>query len=232
MNPILKILKQLYNILFQGRAAGWTAIFTCALVGFSGLLWKVASDANRTSLQTQRAFVNYSGLAILQDTTGADKKVLKGIRITINWINSGTTPTKDAITQANVAVTSDTAAHSNFETLPQSERVVLVVGPKALTQPKPVDLSLADIESISQGVKHAFAWGWIAYYDIFPDTPMRLTEYCTQIEHPMWSKKDHRDASGSLSFDTPPCPVHNCYDENCSDYQTKKQQLAASFRHR
>ncbi len=85
------------------------------------------------------------------------------------------------------------------------------------------------MELVQQGIKHAYLWGWAAYTDIFPGTPMRYSEYCIEIDNPRWNKKDHSDASGEIAFDTPSCPVHNCYDGNCAGYKAKVQQLGDSL---
>jgi hypothetical protein len=220
------MLQNIYNKIFRGKAAAWTAIFTCVLMVFSGLLWKVASDANNTSVETQRAFLSYSGPQITKDTEGFSDKLLKGVRTTVFWVNSGTTPTKAAIMESNLYVGPDTAQSSNFDNLSRSAPELLVIGPKAANQTTPVQISSSDLEEIEGGARHAFVWGFVAYYDIFPNTPIRLSEYCTQIDHPVWTKKDHKDATGEIHFDTPPCPVHNCYDDGCKDYSTKAQQLA------
>ncbi len=114
MNPFVQ---KIYNVVFRGRASAWTAIFTCALVVFSGLLWKVASDATDTSLHTQRAFLSYGGMGSVKITGGDDDKILTGARFFVNWVNSGTTPTKTAITESNIAVTVETPQTANFDTL-------------------------------------------------------------------------------------------------------------------
>src|ERR1700728_1208351 len=220
------LLNQFYSTVFKNKAAAWTACFTMVLAVFSILLWQANNDANQTSIQTQRAFLNYAGIQIAKDTQGDSDKILKGVRIIVNWANSGTTPTKTSVTQANVAITPDTSQAANFNDLPQSERRRIVIGPKAITQSIPVPISLADLESVKSGTEHAYAWGWTAYYDIFPGTPMRLSEYCTELDNPVWTKKVHTDAAGDMRFDTPTCPVHNCYDENCSDYRAKVDQLS------
>jgi hypothetical protein len=227
--PMIQTVRKVYELVFENRAAAWTAIFTCALVVFSGLLWKVTSDANETSVQTQRAFVSYSGLQIIKEPQSENDKILKGVRLFVLWVNSGTTPTKTAITEANLAMGPDTSQVAKFDALSQSAPYPIVIGPKSGTQSIPVDISSADLEELTGGARHAFVWGWTAYYDIFPNTPMRLSEYCTQVDHPIWTKKSHTDASGDIHFDTPPCPVHNCYDENCSDYPEKVQQLAGKL---
>jgi len=217
---------ELWNKLFLNKSGMWTAIFTGLLTIFSALLWNITNEGSKTSVQTQRAFLNSGGIQITNDTRGESDKV-KGVRIFSVWVNSGTTPTKAALTESNLALVDYTPQTANFDALPQTGPRQVVLGPKSAMQNIPVDISLADLESMSKGVKHAFVWGWVAYYDIFPDTPMRLTEYCVEINHPVWTRKDHTNPKVGVNFDTPPCASHNCYDENCGDYRAKVERLRA-----
>lgn len=197
----------------------WTTIFTGFLVVFSGLLYEVSHKANETSIVSQRAFVNFSGPAYAKDTQG---KILNGVNIYYGITNSGTTPAKNAVSQWNFSLGPIVPDRStDFEGLPQSERISFVLGPKAFIQLKPVHLSVQDLEAVGQGKEHLFFWGWTTYHDIFPGTPMRLSEFCTEIDSLVWTNSEHTNASTDLNTVNPPCPTHNCYDEDCSDYQTR-----------
>ncbi len=67
-------------------------------------------------------------------------------------------------------------------------------------------------------------YGWVTYRDIFPDTPEHLTEFCRGLSFFL-----AQGGKGSVSWDF--CPVHNCTDEDCPDYQERitKARAAPTF---
>jgi hypothetical protein len=217
-------MRRVYTVLFEGKAAMWTALFTFALAVFSGLLLRVSRDANDASIETQRAFINVSDNLPMSKV--GDEKGLTGYQFNVAIINSGDTPTKIASYQVACRV-QDSAPEkgTNFEALPEGERVSQVFGPKMASGVAPFFISIADLESVAQKSNRAFIWGWVEYRDIFKDTPMRLSEFCVQILTPRWSKPVHSDPTGDVVVSFAACPSHNCYDENCEDYFKRAQEL-------
>lgn len=209
----------LYDRLFAGKSGAWTAVFTFFLVIFSALLWQVSKNANETSQVTERAFLSFGGPFA---SKVIEKKELKGINFTYTLGNSGTTPTKAGVTQINIQLSSIVPSRSlDFESLPQAEKTVFVLAPKGGIQMRPVFVSTADLEAVQEGKKHLFFWGYTLYHDIFPGTPARLTEFCTEMDAVAWTLDNHSDPTGDLNFVNPPCPTHNCYDEQCEDYSVR-----------
>lgn len=210
----------LYARLFVGKAAAWTAIFTCFLVIFSGLLWKVASDANDSSVVNQRAFASGTSPQLTKQIANGK---LTGVNVTALIINSGNTPAKSGISESNIYVGVEEPRDGlNFDNLPQAQRNQFVLGPHGVLQLQPVPLSNGDMESLADNKTHVFYWGWATYHDIFPGTPVRLTEWCYSFNNPIWSKPDHTDTTTDVtSVNTPTCSTHNCYDEDCADYKER-----------
>jgi hypothetical protein len=186
------------------------------------LLWKVSDKANDTSIATQRAFVSFTGPLLVKDIQG---RKLKGINVYYAMTNSGTTPASIGILEWNMSLgPTIPQAGVDFDTLSQNERMPLVLGPKAAFQMKPVYLSVEDLETVAESKKHLFFWGWITYRDIFSDTPERLSEFCTDIASATWTRPNHTDPSADFKTDSPPCPIHNCYDQQCEDYNTRTKK--------
>jgi hypothetical protein len=209
-----------WNTFFAGKAPAWSAAATVVLVVFTCLLWKVSERANETSIATQRAFISFTGPGFTKDVDG---KSLKGIKVTYVMGNSGTTPANAATSQWNSSL-GPTVPQKNvdFDILPQSERLSFILGPKALFQLKPVTISTQDLEAVAEGKKHLFFWGWTTYRDVFTSS-VRLSEFCTEIDAVKWTKPNHADPSADILTDSPPCPTHNCYDEDCEDYHRRVQ---------
>jgi len=126
----------------------WTCIFTGVLMVFSGLLWKVNDKANDTSIATQRAFVTFSGPLLVKDIQG---RKLKGINVYYGMSNSGTTPASAATLEWNMSLGPTSPQKGvDFDTLPQNERMPLVLGPKVGFQMKPVYLSIEELEMVAE----------------------------------------------------------------------------------
>jgi hypothetical protein len=211
------MLRRIYEIVFKGKSAAWTAIFTCVLCVFSYLLYEVSDAANRLSIATQAASLSAIGPALVKQAN-PDGKTLKGWSVIVTWINSGSTATKTATMQSNVyiGVTSPTKG-LDFNQLPQDRIVTAVIAPKSGLSVNPGFISLQDIEDVTAGKKHAFLWGWAVYRDGFNSSP-RLSEYCLNIEGSSFPKADHTDFTKDASIITNPCGVHFCFNEECEDY--------------
>lgn len=205
----------IWNTFFANRAAAWTALSTIVLCVFSGLLYKVSEQANETSVVSQRAFLSPSGPGYGPVVEG---KKLKGFNFFYTIGNSGTTPAKAVtleIAKASIGISPQKGF--TFDDLPQTEKISLVIGPKGNFQATPIFVSVDELETISQG-KRVVIWGWMTYRDIFPQTPVRLSEFCIEINSVTWPRPSHTDPSGKVEMAWPPCHTHNCYDEDCEDY--------------
>jgi hypothetical protein len=221
-----KPMRRLFNFLFHEKAGMWTALFTCVLCVFSGLLWKVSKDAGDASILTQRAFITVNNAMVMSKVMDKTNKFLTGYNFNLAWVNSGDTPTGIATYQVSVRV-QDTPLQTdtNFDELPQGEKYSLVFGPKEAAGMVPPFVSLSDLEAIANKSSHGFVWGWVEYRDIFKDTPLHVSEFCLQIGNPVWTLPDHANPAGDMNFNWTPCPSHYCYDENCKDYAERVQEF-------
>lgn len=201
------------------NSGAWTAIFTGILVLFTALLWRVNDRATETSVAAQRAFISSTGPGIIKDVQGPK---WKGVKVYYLWGNSGTTPAKDAVSEWNMSLGSTIPTKGlNFDNLPQNERLSFVMGPKSNFQMVPVYLSTEELEMVADGKKRLFFWGWVTYRDIFSATPIHLSEFCTDITSAVWTTPNHTALTTDWNTVSPPCPVHNCYDEDCEDYTAR-----------
>jgi hypothetical protein len=210
---------KMFNFLFTGKAPVWTALATVMMMIFSGLLLRVTNVANEINMATQRATLSAAG-PNFQKIPNLDGKTIKGFNVFYFWTNAGTAPVPDGKMQFNISLGNalPPGDANDFAKLPQSQTIEFVLGPKAGMQMSPQFISTEDMEKIGQGKEHLFIWGWATYHDGFPDTPMRLSEFCTDITSATWTKPDHTDITGDVAFTSPPCGAYNCYDERCKDY--------------
>jgi hypothetical protein len=123
------ILSRLWKKFITGKGAMWTAIFTAALVFFTGKLYQVSDRQNTINISSQRGFLTFFGPspgARKVDTAGA----WTGDEIALTWVNSGNTAARNVVIQNN--------ASPFFPDLPQGysfplaqPKVRVVIGPKA-----------------------------------------------------------------------------------------------------
>jgi hypothetical protein len=219
----------IFDKFFRGKAAAWTAIFTCVLAVFSYLLWEANSDANQTTVATQRASITF-GAVYLEKVAASPTDPLTGYRAHIQMTNGGTTPTKYGFYEMSAAVQdSGPDENTDFDALPQSRRLPFIFGPHQLYDSQGAQISLSDLEAVGAGKKHMFLWGWIVYRDTFSGTPIHLSEYCLNVTDPKWMtptgviSANHSDVNGITAITTLPCPTHYCYESDCGDYSKRIQ---------
>ncbi len=189
--------------------------------------WKIAKEqgkifekSNEISIATQRAFVNFSKIKG-ERIVDADKKKIIGIRFFVIWENSGTTPTKSARGAINIqAWPSELPKGFEFDNLSKLPPTPTVIGPKN-TVSQAAFIGINPIIMTQEKKSHLYSWGSMIYNDIFPDTPARLTEYCVEITNIQGTKADLTDPDNFFRWESTPCTTHNCYDENCPDYDKR-----------
>jgi hypothetical protein len=219
-----QMLKKVWNFLFLGRAAFWTAIFTGVLTVFTYQLSKVADNANDVTKETQRAFLSFSGISPIVTLTGSDGKRIAA-EVAVRWNNSGTTPAEEAITRVNAQLwPSELPDGFDFKDLNIGITVPLAIGPKgdgAASMVVPINMLQAQRQLSSR----LYVWGWAVYKDVFKGDPDRLTEFCTEIiQVAIPPTKTLDDPEAAISWNLSQCKHNNCYDENCTDYSSRIKQ--------
>jgi len=218
----INLASKIWSIVFKGKAAAWTACFTAILAIFSWLLFQANNDANKTAIATQRAFVTFTQIYFEPVPRATSPDNVFSYRAHMPMINNGTTATKYSTYEMAVAVEDSIPQEgTDFDVLQQSEKYPFVFGPKQLYDGLGTPVSVADFEAVAQEKKHMFFWGWVVYRDVFEGTPVRLSEFCFNITNPRWQRPNHNDETNPMKATTLPCKTHNCYDENCSDYNKR-----------
>jgi hypothetical protein len=86
------------------------------------------------------------------------------------------------------------------------------MGGMAPRSPRP-GITPADILDAQQGKKLIYIWGWIRYFDIFPNTKEHITRFCwiiTPIGNPIG-----KASKDNLRFDYLTHNEGNCSDDDC-----------------
>jgi hypothetical protein len=188
--------------------------FTVAMYFANKEAADAARDAAKTSKESlesvQRAFLVFQ-------TIRADHELRGKIgqwRIGGIWQNAGDTP---AIHVSNYFNTRILSAEPDEQTFRGPEAINFpstYIGPKAnqltnLIFKSDDYLTLTRAPSEKEG---RYMWGWIAYNDSFPDTPIHVTETCELLA-------GETIVNNQISPAFALCHHHNCTDDNCEDYK-------------
>lgn len=212
---------KIWQKLFVNKSAAWTAVFTLVLTVVAVLSYLNYRKTNEISVNTQRAFISFKNITGMNLMDSKSKK-LAGLQFSVQFENSGTTPTKSAFAQSNVqAWRTPLPKGFGFEDLGKTEKhLSLIIGAKATVSSGPLFVDIDTLNDVMQKKSLLFFWGWVTYHDIFNGTPTRLTEFCFQLEvEPVLGNPDK-----TILWRAIPCSTHNYFDEDCPDYQTRIKQ--------
>jgi hypothetical protein len=139
------------------------------------------------------------------------------------WRNSGDTPTRNMTMHAGYELR-DTPLPDNFDfDYPTTEIGSALIPPKTeyaggMAPRGPDKITPSDIAAVQSGIKFMFFWGWAKYFDVFPETPARVTRFCWQVI-PMGDPFAFRPGAPqnhqSLRFPYVYNHKGNCADDDC-----------------
>jgi hypothetical protein len=195
-------------------------IFAICIYGDQLNQMRTAIEISKESLvSVQRAVVSFSGSVIgtkIPDGTG---KHVVTMRLNTPWINSGNTPTKDAVSQVNAILLPDglpdNFTYPDIANVPKSQ---FALGPKVAGNTT-MDVPIEYVDEVGKKTTRLFVYGWFAYQDIFSSPPLRLTGFCDEIVD-VKSNVPLRDPSANVTWGVALCHSHNCNDDQCEDYRS------------
>lgn len=212
------MLNRIWENFFKNRASAWTAIFTGVLSVFTILLFYVAKNSYEASRMTQRTTASFVGIQPAQKVISPDGKKWMAEQMLIVWVNSGETPARTGLSHSSwESWPNELPQGFNFPDLGDEKPRNFVLSPKGIGSTGMV-IPIENFDFVRQGKSHLFLWGWVVYHDIFVGTPKRLTEYCVELTSMKAVKPDITDPTNDLTWQISTCKAHNCYDEDCADY--------------
>jgi heme exporter protein D len=130
---------------------------------------KIGDAANQISrdalISVQRALVAFAGQGSY--TKLPIGKKTESLRLTLPWMNSGSTPTRKGNSQINWQwLPSELPEKFNFPDLANVEHSRFVITPKAFGNATLL-IPIGFMDAARKGNGHMFVWGWITYHDIF-----------------------------------------------------------------
>jgi hypothetical protein len=166
---------QLYGGLLVAVAAFLALAFVAqALYLAFGLraMRRLAQTADHNATAVQRAFVYLGDLTWRVD--GAN------IRITPNWVNAGTTPTKSMRISTNWKASSGELA-ADFAYIYARAPEPLFLGPHGRAAIGTMVIPMRDLEAAIEERVFLYVWGRAAYEDIFEGSKPHFFEFCHRV---------------------------------------------------
>jgi hypothetical protein len=221
---------QIKESFWQRTTSDPLALYTLLLTAFTGILaistvglWRqtsrLAHDAEKNSVASQRAFVFAVNLNPWwsQEPDGS-----YSWRFRPTWRNSGDSPTRK-LTQHVVCELRNSRLPDSYDFTYHGSSVSSgLLGPKfeqqgalAPDQPDP-PISTQDLIDVQAERKYLYLIGWAFYGDGLPNTPQRVTRFCWQIvpmgDAPSFNPAANKD---SLRFNYVHHHRGNCADDEC-----------------
>lgn len=204
------------------------AIFTIKLAKATNLLWRSGEKQLQLTkdalVADKRAFVFAVGL--MQYWERDSQTGLYNWRFRPQWRNSGDTPTKNMRMNFECVVR-DSPLPAGFDL----DHAAIEPGTGLLAPkdqmfgglaPRGNPITPQDIIDTQAGTKFIYVWGWIRYFDVFPDSPRHITRFCWQILPAGNPHAFMPDASGvppspgTVSFSFLHHTEGNCADDECN----------------
>jgi hypothetical protein len=211
----------------EAHGIGITALSGILVAAFTGTLWIATS---RQSIITKeiwvadkRAFVFPTGINPFWELNPDEGFYYWRIRPV--WQNSGETPTRRLRLYTDCEIR-DTALPPNFQfvdgPIPPGAGMLgphsSSMGGAAPLIPRP-GISPQDILDAIASRKFIYLWGWVRYYDVFPNTKEHVTRFCWQImpvgDPHAFTPGQIPTAPGSLQFAYLHIGQGNCADDEC-----------------
>jgi hypothetical protein len=185
---------------------------------------KKAADAARDSANTageslhsvERAYMVFRTVNIIGGTENRPTGELRFWNIYGIWENVGATTARHVYQHiGSQAIPNEPDEKTFFGAGFNPGYRSIYIGPKSV-QPtgavrKPFDFVPTEQTPRTEG---RFVWGWIAYKDVFPNTPIHVTEFCQGLDSVILNPD-----KSPKGFNFTPCQNHNCTDEDCENYK-------------
>jgi hypothetical protein len=172
--------------------------------------------------QIQRAFINYEGMSIGLRLADKRTNLVNAWQFLVKWENTGSTPAKRMYGRSSFEPTVKPLPRGfDFPDLGVVNQGEGVLAPKGIATTT-LTIPTFVLNAVKGGDQHLYIWGWSTYHDAFKDTPVRLTEYCVEITE-FIASGDLSNPSVDYNLIPVTCVEHNCYDEDCKDYDKKRQ---------
>lgn len=232
-----------HNLTIRWQKFTFWAVF--AYAGIAALQWLAFRDANDISRQTlksvNRAYITSAGVnsGIIQNLWPIGSNLWQFDPI---WENVGNTPASPVIHDFFAQILDGGEPNEERFVGIETQYPVFMIGPHVRQEGVIRFVQQSELLEARVGAtnnKIFFAWGWIAYRDVITKDP-HVTEFCLELKEIGFSEPiQFPKAPGGVpaippgakpSFRWTGCNQHNCFDENCKDYERIEELLPKMVR--
>jgi hypothetical protein len=209
--------------ILQSYEALITALATLVIAAFTGTLWwatrKQAELTREALIADKRAFVFATGIYSLWELSPIGEY---NWRFRPIWQNSGDTPTKN-MTMHTSCDLRNTPLPTGFDFDQGTTRTGTgLLGPRATSMgglaptPPIAAVTSQNLWDVQQGRQFLYLWGWVRYFDVFPNTKQHITRFCWMVM-PVGDPFTYvpNDPQHTLRFDNIHHTEGNCADDEC-----------------
>jgi hypothetical protein len=207
----------------QSYQAVITALATLVIAAFTGTLWwatrKQAELTREALIADKRAFVFATGILPLWELapTGQYNWRFRPI-----WQNGGETPTKNMTMQTSCELRNTTLPSGFDFGRATTQTGTGFLGPRGTgTGSLAPNFSMAaitpqNLRDVQQQRQFLYLWGWVRYFDVFPNTKEHITRFCWLVM-PVGDPFTYvpNDPQHTLTFTTIHHAEGNCADDEC-----------------
>jgi hypothetical protein len=169
----------------DSHASGITALATLMIAAFTLTLWIATSQQARLTQEAliadKRAFVFADGLVPLWMQPDTAHPVGFRWRLRPKWRNTGATPTKNLQLHVECEVR-NSILPAGYIFAPQNGIIGNgIIPPNAELyggEAPAGGITPQDILDAQRFEKFIYLWGWVKYFDVFPNTPEHITHFC------------------------------------------------------
>jgi hypothetical protein len=188
---------------FGDESSAITSLATLLIAAFTFTLWratdkmwiagekqlKIAADALGHTISvdntTQRAYIGRVSTIQLKPYTTNDGVRIVRVEYTPTWENNGQTPAIDVTFCAlePIICNGDSDIPANVEPTPIKMGVLskIAIGSRQTMQGGSVAIGIDDVIKCSRRNCRIFLVFRLEYRDVFPNTPLRVTQYCEEM---------------------------------------------------
>lgn len=209
-------------------AGTWAAVIAASVYAFVAMS---QLSIDRTSMQVgQRAYVSFQGMEFDNIVDRSTPQATMDFIFHASTVNTGNTPAQGVEQYFNIG----DAEPSEKQFVGSPTRINLAIGGKALYTfgggSEPASYFHLPNEYVSSqelkalrtqtGLPNRVFWGWVSYRDVFPKTPMHVTEFCQQLTNVVARANPNIGYQYVFNFQNCESGQHNCIDQNCPDYNS------------
>jgi hypothetical protein len=205
--------------IVKGYEAAITALATIVIAAFTGTLWwatsKQAELTREALIADKRAFVFATGIYGFWEPSPTGQY---NWRFRPLWQNGGETPTKN-MTMHTSCELRNTPLPSGFD-FGQAQTGTGFLGPRATSMgslaPTMAAITPQNLRDVQQQRQFLYLWGWVRYFDVFPNTKEHITRFCWVVI-PVGDPFTYvpNDPQHTLRFTTIHHTEGNCADDEC-----------------